>query len=126
MALVQNRPFREVTVTEGTTSIAATPVVASAIAPCSGYVRRVFAASGGTTTGTITVAVTINGGSDICGGALTIPAGSGNNGSSVVNLQSVGSGAVFINEGDFILFTPSGGTGSNINGTFALVIHSLT
>jgi hypothetical protein len=86
----------------------------------------VFAAAGGTTTGTITVAVTINGGSDICGSALTIAAGSGNSGSSVFNVAPTGANSVTVQEGDFILFTPSGGTGASINGSFALVIGSFT
>ncbi len=127
MSVPQNRVQNEVEVCESTTSIASSPVAAYGVAPVSGYVQRVMASAAGTTTGTITVAVTINGGSDVCNGTLTIPAGSGNVG-SVVELPLVGAGvtsAVFVNEGDLIKFTPSGGTGTNIGGAFALVIRTL-
>jgi hypothetical protein len=112
--------------TEGTTSIATTPVAAQCIMLHSGYIQRVGAAATGTTTGTITVAVTINGGSDIANSTLTIPAGSGNVG-SVVELALVGAGTtsgVHVNEGDVVTFTPSGGTGSSIGGAFALVVRA--
>jgi hypothetical protein len=44
----------------------------------------------------------------------------------VVELPLVGSGStsgVWINEGDLVTFTPSGGTGSSIGGAFAMVIR---
>ncbi|OAF05459.1 hypothetical protein AYJ54_00710 [Bradyrhizobium centrolobii] len=86
-----------------------------------------MAAAGGTTTGTTTVTVTINGGSDIAGGALTIAAGTGARAGSVVEFAGVGaSSGVFVNEGDCITFTASGGTGASIPGAFALVIRSMT
>ena len=56
------RPYNDVPVSAGTASIGASPAAAAAIAPASGYVECVMAAAGGTTTGTITVAVAINGG----------------------------------------------------------------
>src|ERR1700761_5147125 len=114
MALPAPRPLNEVYLTEGTTSIATTPVAAFAVAPCSGYIHRAFAGSAGTTTGTITVAVSVNGGSDICGSALTIAAGAGTLNSSPYVFPLTGANAQRINEGDFISFTPSGGTGSSI------------
>jgi hypothetical protein len=87
----------------------------------------VIAAAGGTTTGTVTVTVAINGGSDIAGGALTIAAGTGSRAGSVVEFAGVGSSSgVFVNEGDCIIFTPSGGTGASIPGAFALVVRSIT
>lgn len=128
MALPIKRPDNEVAVCESTTSIAATPVAASAVAPVKGYVQRVMAAAGGTTTGTITVAVSINGGSDICNSLLTIAAGTGARAGTVLELPLQGAGAtsgVYVNEGDQITFTPSGGTGSSITGSFALVIRKL-
>jgi hypothetical protein len=126
MALQPHRPLNEAYVCESTTSIATTPVAVTAAVPASGYVQRVIAAAGGTTTGTITVAVSINGGSDIAGGTLTIAAGSSARAGTVVEFPLVGTGstsAVYVNEGDCITFTPSGGTGSSIPGAFTLAIR---
>jgi hypothetical protein len=123
MPLQNPRPLNEAHICESTTSIATTPVAAAAIAPVAGYVQRVMAAAGGTTTGTTAVSVQINGGSDIAGGALTIAAGTGARAGTVVELALKGAGStsgVYVNEGDFILFTPSGGTGASIPGAFGL------
>ena len=124
MALPQVRPINEVSVFAQTTSIATTPVAGVAVAPVTGYIDRVFAVSDGTTTGTITVAVKINGGSDIASGALQIAAGSGNANNAGVQIPLVGSGAAHVAEGDVITFTPSGGTGTSIPGAFAAVIRT--
>src|SRR6185312_2398108 len=126
MALPNPRTYNKVALDAQTTSIATTPVAGYAIATNSGYVQRVMAASGGTTTGTITVAVTINGGSDIANSTLTIAAGSGGPG-AVVELPLVGAGStsgIYINEGDLIKWTPSGGTCASIPGAFGLVIRA--
>ena len=129
MALPINRPIpEEIYICESTTSIGATPIAAAAIAPVAGYIQRVMAAAGGTTTGTITVAVAVNGGSDIANSTLTIAAGSNARTGTVVELALVGAGTtsgVYINEGDVITFTPSGGGGSSIAGAFALVIRGI-
>jgi hypothetical protein len=77
MALQNPRPLNEAHICESTTSIATTPVASALLLPLLGYVQRVMAAAGGTTTGTTAVSVQINGGSDIAGGALTIAAGTG-------------------------------------------------
>lgn len=116
----------EARVSEGTTSIATTPIAAQAIAPCSGYVQRVMAAASGTFTGTVNVTVTINGGSDIAGGNLNLAAQTGAVKGTVLELALPGAGTtsgVFVNEGDVIVFTPSGGTGASIGGAFALVLR---
>lgn len=129
MALPAPRPNDEVYLAESTTSIASAAVAAYAVSPCYGIIKRVTAAPGGTTGGTITVAVAINGGSDICNSALTIASGSNARNGSVYEMTEVGSGTtsgVTINEGDFISFTPSGGTGSSIPGAFVLVIDKLS
>ena len=120
MPLPTFRPFQEVALTEGTTSIATSPVAAYMIAPRAGTIERLIAAAGGATTGTIAVAVTINGGSDITGGNLTIPAGAGNVASAYEPGMLDGA---HVNEGDVIAFTPSGGTGSNVGGAFAAIIR---
>jgi hypothetical protein len=127
VTLPSNRPSAgEYALCESTTSIATSAVAATAIAPVAGYVQRVMAAAGGTTSGTITVTVAINNGADIAGGALTIAAGSNARAGTIVELPLAGAGStsgVFVNEGDCITFTPSGGTGSGIPGAFALVIR---
>lgn len=125
MAVPSPRPLNEARVFAQTTSIATTPVAAAAIAPCAGYIHRVFAGAGGTTTGTITVAVAVNGGSDICASGLTIAAGAGTLNSAPYVVAQTGANAVYVSEGDYITFTASGGTGSSIPGAFSLVIRSL-
>lgn len=123
MSLNPNRPFGEIVLNEGTTSIATTPVAMNFVAPVAGYIQRGLANSTGTTTGTITVAVTVNGGSDVFGGKLQIAAGAGNLNNAPIELPLTGASAVFVNEGDSIVATPSGGTGTTIGGSVALVIR---
>jgi len=121
MTLPTPRPFRDEALCESTTSIATTPVAASAIVPRAGIVERVMAAAGGTTTGTIAVAVAINGGGDITGGNLAIAAGTGARPASIYELGVLD--GVAVNEGDLITFTPSGGAGAGIPGAFAAIIR---
>jgi hypothetical protein len=122
LPLIVDRSNKEEAVTCWTTSIGATPVASTLIAPKSGYVQRVMASAAGTTTGTIAVAVSINNGADITGGALTIAAGSNSRAGSVLEFATVGaSSGVFISEGDSVVFTPSGGGGASIQGAFGLV-----
>ena len=59
MSINPPRPLNDVAVCTACASIGASPVVAAALAPCSGYIERVGASPGGTTTGTITVAVAV-------------------------------------------------------------------
>lgn len=125
MSLNVHRPFSDALLDATTTSIGATPVAGVAVAPCSGILLRVYAAAGGTTTGTITVAVAVNGGSDVTASGLTIAAGSGARNNPGLELAKIGSSATFINEGDLITFTPSGGGGVSIPGAFAAVIREL-
>jgi hypothetical protein len=128
MALPVSRPFYDVILTESTTSISLTPVGATAVAPVSGIIQRVGAAAGATSAGTITVSVTVNGGSDITGGGLTIAAGSGARNNPSFELAMVGAGTtsgVYVNEGDLITFTPSGGTTGTVPGAFFAVIRAL-
>ena len=121
MTLPTPRPVSgETVLSEGTTSIATTPVPMYFVAPRAGTIERLLAASAGTTTGTIALAVTINGGSDITGGAFTIPAGAGN--VSSVYEPGMLDGA-HVNEGDLIAVTPSGGTGASIAGGVSIVIR---
>lgn len=126
MALQPSRPNNEVVLTEGTTSIAGTPVAAQVCSPVAGYVQRVMMSASATFTGTITTTVIINGGSDITGGNFTLGAQTGSVNGKVFELALVGAGTtsgVYVNEGDNIVFTPSGGTGSSIGGAFTIVIR---
>jgi hypothetical protein len=120
--------MNETYLVESTTSIGSSPVAICMVSPTYGLVERCIAAAGGTTTGTITVAVNINGSSsDICSSNLTIVAGSSARIGTVVELPLYGDGAssgnFLVNEGDCITFTPSGGGGSSIPGAFAAVIR---
>lgn len=123
MSLPPKFPFSDVLLAESTTSVGATPVPAVFVSPCAGILRRLYASAGGTTTGTIAVAVAINAGSDITGGALTIAAGTGARNNAGLSLPHVGASAVIVAEGDVITFTPSGGGGASIPGAFAAVIR---
>lgn len=128
MPLPKNRPLNEAEICESTTSIATTPIAATCIAPCAGYLQRVMAAAGATFTGTIAVTVAINGGSDVANSLLNLPAQTGAVAGVVVELALQGAGAtsgVYVNEGDVIVFTPSGGTGASVQGAFAAVIRKL-
>ena len=129
MTLNALRPYNDVCLMEGTTSVATTPVNVTMVAPCSGYIQRVVGAVGGTTSGTITTTVVVNGGSDICGGNFTIAAGTGARAGVIYELALIGAGVtggVAVNEGDCIVFSPTGGTGNTIQGGFCCVIRSQT
>jgi hypothetical protein len=123
MAYPPKFPFADVLLAEGTASIATTPIPAVFVAPCAGILRKVYAAAGGTTSGTIAVAVTVNAGADVTGGLLTIAAGSNPRQGSSIDLPKVGIAAVTVNEGDLITVTPSGGTGASIPGAFSIAIR---
>lgn len=126
MTVPVNRPNSEVALAEGTTSIATTPVAANFVAPVAGYIKRVTMAATGTFTGTITSTVAINGGSDITGGNFQLPAQTGAVAGVTYEMNLVGAGAtsgVHVNEGDVIVITPSGGTGTTIGGAFTIVIR---
>ena len=109
---------------ESTTSMATTPVAMYFTVPVSGYLRDVIGVTAGTTTGTITLAVTQNGGSDLTSGGLTIAAGSGYV-PSTYTFPLTGANAVYVASGDVIAVTPSGGTGSTIPGSVTLVIAAM-
>jgi len=115
--------LQEIFLAEGTTSIATTPVAAVMISPINGYISALLASAGGTTTGTIAVAVTINGGSDITNSLLTIAAGTGARNNPSLGLAKVGTKQFAVSEGDVITFTPSGGTGASIPGAFAAILR---
>lgn len=115
MALPQNRSVNEQVVRASTTSIGATPAAGSTVATKKGILERAFAFSEGASSGTIAVAISLNGGSTVA----TITFTGAANAVGVVEPA----GAVNINEGDVITFTPSGGAGSTIPGHFYAVIR---
>jgi hypothetical protein len=121
MTLPNVRPVNEWTVTCKTASVGSTPATAWCVAPVKGRIVRTYAVLEGTIAGTAAIAVGINGGPDIGTGALSIAAGGAGTGASDAPANPAGSAAV--NEGDFISFTPSGATGSNIPATFHAVVR---
>jgi hypothetical protein len=123
----QSRPTNEASLQCATTSIATTPVAASTVSSNAGLLQRVTAAAAGTTSGTIAIAVSINNGSDVTSGLFTIPAGTGVRAGTVMEFNLIGTTnpAPFVNEGDIITFTPSGGGGASIPGAFGAVIRSI-
>lgn len=119
MPLLVSRPMNDVALVESSTT---NTTVAMAISPVSGLLVRVGAAAGsGTQTGTMTTSVTVNGGSDVTGGALTVAAGTGARAGTVIELPQNGTSATFVNEGDAITFTPSGATGGGPVAFYAVI-----
>ena len=122
MTLPNPHPLNESVVTCKTSSVGTSPVAAWCVAPARGRVVRTYAVLEGTITGAnAAIAVAINGGADIGTGALSIAPGAAGTGASDLPANSAGSAQV--NDGDFISFTPSGATGSNIPATFHAVIR---
>ena len=118
MALPVNEPVNEVVVGCYTTSLGATPVAGWAASPVKGRLVRTYAVvSTGTSTGSGTIAVKINGaGSDI--GALAVPIGAA--GTTTTDAPA---GTRDVNEGDAISFTPAGAGGAGVTGQMYAVIR---
>jgi hypothetical protein len=122
MTLPNVRPLNEWVVSCKTASVGTTPATAWCVAPVRGRVVRTYAVLEGTiTTANAAIAVAVNGGADIGGGALSIAPGAAGTGASDAPPNTAGSAQV--NEGDFISFTPSGATGAGIPATFHAVIR---
>ena len=107
MPLPINSPFADVAAQSSTLSVATIPLPAVAVAPASGYIVEGVASVAGAFTGTIDVAVSINGGPDIFGGNFNLPAQAAAAPGVVQPLPLVGASSVFVNQGDNITFTPS-------------------
>jgi hypothetical protein len=118
MTLPTNRPFNESAAYARTTSIGASPAPASTVATKKGFIERAFAFSEGASTGTIAVAIAINGGTSI--GSISFTGGA--NAIGALELGSP-SATLAVNEGDLITFTPSGGGGATIPGHFYAIIR---
>jgi hypothetical protein len=120
MALPVNQPVNEVAVFAKTASVGSTPLIAQTVAPVKGRIVRTYAVLEGTITiAPAAIAVAINGGSNI--GSLSIPVGIAGSGAS--DVPSAAGVSKDVQEGDFISFTPSGATGSNIPAQFVAVIR---
>ncbi|WP_275183836.1 hypothetical protein [Bradyrhizobium sp. CSA112] len=85
------------------------------MAVAKGLLQRVFAFSEGASSGTIAVAVSVNGGSSV--GSISFTGGANAIGSLELSTP------VSVSEGDLITFTPSGGAGATIPGHFYAVIR---
>lgn len=121
MTITKNRPSNELFVWGYTTSAATSPIAAHAVAGKRGYIVRTGGVIEATFTGTIAVAVTTpQAATDI--GALSFAAGSGGT-SSTDEPATQSYENRYVNEGDVITFTPSGGTNATVPGMFYAVIR---
>ena len=120
MALPQHRRFNETVVTCKTASVGTTPVAAYCVAPVKGIIVRTFGVLEGTiTTAAAGIAVTTpQAASDM--GALSIAVGTA--GTAASDTPTAAEATRWVNEGDWIKFTPSGATGASIPATFHAVI----
>jgi hypothetical protein len=121
MTLPNVRPVNEWTVDAYTPSAATSPAAANCVAPVKGRVVRTYAVANGATTGTMAIAVGINGSPDIGTGALSIAPGAG--GVAASDAPTNTNGNAQVNEGDVVTFTPSGATGAAVPGQFTIVIR---
>ena len=126
MALPTNHPIlKEAYLDTSTNSIASTPLACSVRAPFRGNVVLVAGVAHGAFTTDCSVAVVIKpavaggtapgSGTAITGSPLVLTA---SNSAAGTSASYVPSGAFAVNEGDLIVFTPSGSTGTTIGGTF--------
>jgi hypothetical protein len=132
MALPINHPMlKEYVVSASTNSIASTPLACVARAPIRGKVVLISGVSHGAFTTDCSIAVAIitsvaggtapGGGTAITGSPMVLTAS--NSAAGTTNTMTP-TGANFVNEGDLIMFTPSGSTGTTIGGTFAATIQA--
>jgi hypothetical protein len=123
MAIPTNRPLKDYSLSTFSPSIATTPVATQMVVPVSGRILKTQGVSYGTTTGTTAIAVAVNGGTAISSAALSIAAGGAG-----VEVESTISTSDYnvaqVKDGDVISFTPSGGTGASIGGTFSCIIRA--
>jgi hypothetical protein len=120
MALTLNHPtLKEETVTCHTASSAGTPIACVARLPFRGKVVKVGFVVGAAFTTDMSVAVAISTVA-ITGGTITVTA----SGSAIGTMgTAIPTGANTFVEDDYITFTPSGSTGTNIPGTAFAVIQ---
>ena len=132
MPLPVNHPISERTISAATNSIATTPLACAVAAPFPGRIRTVAGVAHGAFTGDCSVAVAIvrapvagvapGSGTALTGSPLTLTAANSAAGTSA-SLDPTGDASVF--EGDLVVFTPSGATGTTIGGTFSATFTRL-
>ncbi len=133
MAYPSSHPtLKEQTFSASTNSIASTPLAAVVRATFRGKVVLCAAASHGAFTTDCSVAVVIiaapaagaapGAGTAITGSPMTLTAA--NSAAGTTNTMTP-TGANIVNEGDLIVFTPSGSTGTTIGGTFSAIIQAI-
>ena len=132
MTLPVNHPIDEQTFSCSTNSIASTPLAAVLRVMYRGQVTRLGAVSHGAFTTDCSIAVAIitpvasgtapGSGTAISGSPMTLGATSSAAGTST---SMVPSAFTVVNEGDMIVFTPSGSTGTTIGATFSAAIVAI-
>ena len=131
MALPVNHPLDEQTASADTQSIATTPLACVAIAPFRGKIVKISGVAHGafTTNCSIAVAIIAAPVAGVAPGAGTAVGGSpfvltaANSAAGTTN-SFIPTSANDVNEGDLIVFTPSGSTGTTIGGTFYAAIQA--
>ena len=126
MPLPVNHPIHERTLYTSTNSIASTPLAAVIRVPYAGRLDRIGGVSHGAFTTDCSVAVAIiasvaggtapGGGTAVSGSPMTLTASNSAAGTSTLLVPGA---RTPLNEGDLIVFTPSGSTGTNIGATFS-------
>lgn len=131
MALPVNHPLDEQTLCTSTNSIASTPLACAVRAPYRGRITSIGAVAHGGFTTNCSVAVVIitpvadgtapGAGTAVTGSPMTLAA---TNSAAGTSTSMTPTGANIVNEGDLIVFTPSGSTGTTIGGTFTATIQA--
>ena len=129
MPLPVVHPTHERTVSAVSYSIATSPRACCVVAPFTGRLDRLGGVSHGAFTTDCSVAVAIitavaggvapGSGTAVSGSPMTLTAANSAAGTSVAFVPGA---RTAVNEGDLIVFTPSGSTGTNIGGTFSATI----
>ena len=132
MALPVNHPIDEQTLSCSTNSIASTPLAAAVRVPFRGVINRFGAVSHGAFTTNCSIAVAIitpvadgaapGSGTAVSGSPMTLAA---TNSAAGTSTSMVPSAVTVVNEGDLIVFTPSGSTGTTIGATFSVSVQAI-
>jgi hypothetical protein len=132
MALPTNYPLYQDTLCTSTNSIASSPLACAIRAPYRGTIDRIGAVSHGAFTTNCSIAVAIitspaagaapGAGTAVTGSPMTLTAA---NSAAGTQTSMIPTGANFVEEGDIIVFTPSGSTGTTIGGTFTVSFRAL-
>lgn len=132
MALPVLHPIDEQTFNTSTNSIASTPLACAFRAPFRGQISRFGAVAHGGFTTNCSVAIVIitpvadgtapGAGTAVSGSPMTLAA---TNSAAGTSTSMVPTANTFVNEGDLIVYTPSGSTGTTIGGTFSATIVAI-